>query len=108
MAFTVSTNITEPFVATFNATDAGVKRDFLRLFPRTRESYDVGRQHEVLKEVFASPDWKRFGKPWFTQDVVTRIVYRKSPPSRAKPTGRITVCVPYEYEFDVAVSQKEF
>lgn len=76
----------------------------MRLFPKTRESYDIGKQHEVLKEVTGSSNWKRLGKPWFRQDAVTGIVYRKSPPSQSSPTGRITVCVPYEHELDVAVS----
>lgn len=98
----------ESLVTSFNATDSGVRRDFLRLFPRTRESYDTGKQQEVLEELLSYCNWKRLGKPWFRQDAGTGIVYRKSPPSQSRPMGRITVCVPYEHEFDIAVRQRKF
>ena len=102
----VLANGTQSFVISFNATDAGVRRDFWRLFPKTRESYDIEKQQEVLKELLGSNNWKRLSKPWFRQDAVTGLVYRKSPGSQSKPMGRITVCVPYEHEFDIAVSQE--
>lgn len=104
----VPANFAESLVTSFNATNPRVQRDFWRLFPKTRESYDIEKQQEVLKEVSGSSDWKRLGKPWFRQDAETGLVYRKSLPTRSRPTGRITVCVPYKHEFDIAVSQGRF
>ncbi|KAI7722753.1 hypothetical protein KC353_g225 [Hortaea werneckii] len=98
----VPANFAESLVTSFNATNPRVQRDFWRLFPKTRESYDIEKQQEVLKEVSGSSDWKRLGKPWFRQDAETGLVYRKSLPTRSRPTGRITVCVPYKHEFDIA------
>jgi hypothetical protein len=79
------------------------RRSFLRRFPTTRESYGRPKEREVLATISGSTAWRRVGKPYFRQDVVTGIVFRRAPASRLSPVCRITVCVPYEVTFHVAV-----
>ena len=82
-----------------------LQQSFYRRFPKTRESYDKNKEREVIGIVSTSSEWKQIGKPFFRRDATTSIVFRKAPPSRLFPMGRITVCVPYELSFNVAVSQ---
>lgn len=90
--------------ASLKSGDRQLKQKFSRRFPRTREFYDGRKEQEVVAIVSGSTDWKRVGKPWFRQDAVTGIVFRRAPASRLYPTGRITVCVPREVAFHVTVS----
>jgi hypothetical protein len=83
--------------------DPHLRRSFSRRFPTTRESYGRSKEQQVLAAVSRSTDWQRVGKPYFRRDVVTGIVFRRAPASRLLPAGRITVCVPYEVAFHVAV-----
>lgn len=82
-----------------------LQQSFYIRFPKTRESYDKEKEREVIGIISTSNKWKQIGKPFFRRDATTSIVFRKAPPSRLYPTGRITVCVPYELSFNVAVSQ---
>lgn len=90
--------------ALIDSVDPQLKENFWRRFPKTRESYDRLKEQEVLKFVSGSVGWQRMGKPWFRRDAVTGVVFRRSPASRLHPTGRITVCVPYDLAIHVAVS----
>jgi hypothetical protein len=85
------------------STDPHLRRSFLRRFPTTRESYGRPREREVLATISGSTAWRRVGKPYFRHDVITGIVFREAPASRLSPACRITVCVPYEVAFHVAV-----
>lgn len=82
-----------------------LQQSFYRRFPKTRESYDKEKEREVIGVISTSSEWKRIGKPFFRREAATSIVFRKAPPSRLYPTGRITVCVPYDLSFNVAISQ---
>ena len=86
-----------------HSVDPHLMRSFYRRFLTTRESYNRTKEQEVLATISGSTDWQRVGKPYFRQDVVTGIVFRRAPASRSFPAGRITVCVPYEVTFHVAV-----
>jgi hypothetical protein len=86
-----------------HSVDPHARRSFFRRFPATRESYGRSKEQEVLATVSGSADWQRVGKPYFRRDVVTGIVFRRAPASRLHPAGHITVCVPYEVAFLVAV-----
>lgn len=85
------------------STDPHLRRSFLRRFPTTRESYGRPREREVLAIISGSTAWRRVGKPYFRHDVITGIVFRGAPASRLSSACRITVCVPYEVAFHVAV-----
>ena len=83
--------------------DPHLRRSFFKRFPTTRESFSGVKKEEIFALISGNTDWKRVGKPYFRQDVDTGIVFRRAPASRLFPTGRITVCVPYEAAFHVAV-----
>lgn len=86
-----------------HSVDPHLRRSFYRRFPTTRESYNRSKEQEVLATISGSTDWQRVGKPYFRHDVITGIVFRGAPASRLSPACRITVCVPYEVAFHVAV-----
>lgn len=90
------------------STDPDLKRSFYRRFPKTRESYDRRKEEEIVAIVSESTVWKHVGKPCFRRHPSNGIVLRKAPSSKLHPTGHVTVCVPYELSFDVAVSQDTF
>ena len=91
---------------TMQSVDPHLEQSFYRRFPKTRESYDSGKERETLVTLSGSTDWKRIGRPSFRRDALTGIVLRKAQPSRLYPMGRVTACVPYELSFNVAVSQR--
>lgn len=93
-----------PSTLFLQSVDPDLKRSFHGRFTKTRESYDMLKEREVTTVVAESSGWKRLGKPSFRRDVHTGIVFRRAPPSRLHPAGRITICVPHELSFDVAVS----
>lgn len=86
--------------------DLDLRQSFYRRFPKTRESYDKQKEEEIVAITSTSRKWQRVGKPFFRRDAATGIVFRRALPSRLYPTGRITVCVPYELSFNVAVCKQ--
>ena len=80
---------------------------FFGRFRESRESYGERKEREVLNLLCGDSGWKRLNKPWFKQDQTTKIVYRRSPPSRLHPDGRTTVCIPYRLTFAITVSHHD-
>jgi hypothetical protein len=61
----------------------------------------------VLNSLCGDSRWKRLNKPWFKQDEITEVVYRRSPASRLHPDGRTTVRIPYRLTFAITVSHHD-
>jgi hypothetical protein len=94
---TLADSNSKSFTLSLHSVDAHLRQSFSRRFPTSRESYARSKEREVLATFSQGADWQRVGKPYFRRDVVTGIVFRRA------PAGRITVCVPYEVTFHVAV-----
>jgi hypothetical protein len=80
---------------------------FFSRFRESRESYGEHKEREVLNLLCRDSGWKRLNKLWFKQDETTKIVYRRSPPSRLHADGRTTVCIPYRLTFAITVSHHD-
>jgi hypothetical protein len=87
--------------------DPFVSSTFFSRFRESRESYGEHREREVLNLLCGDSGWKRLNKPWFKQDEITKVVYRRSPASQLRPDGRTTVCVPYRLTFAITVSHHD-
>lgn len=87
--------------------DPCLSSTFFSRFRESRESYREYREREVLSLLCRDSGQKRLNKPWFKQDEITKIVYRRSPASRLHPDSRTTVCVPYKLTFAITVSHHD-
>jgi hypothetical protein len=104
MAETATVSRTPPFLQSL---DPRLSLTFFSRFRESRESYGEHKEREVLNLLCGDSGWKRLNKPWFKQDEITKIVYRRSPASRLHPDGRTTVCVPYGFTFAITVSHHD-
>lgn len=104
MAETAAVSRAPPYLESL---DPCLSSAFFSRFRESRESYGEHKEREVLNLLCGDSGWKRLNKPWFKQDEVTKVVYRRSPISRLYPDGRTTVCIPYRLTFFITVSHHD-
>lgn len=88
--------------------DPDLRTSFYNRFRKSRESFGLSRERQVLSLLDGENEWKRLDKPWFKRDSLTGVIYQRSHPTRLSPDGRVTVCIPHGLAFVVAVSHGGF